>query len=96
MASPSLEGDIRVYQWLEANEAGIKTVNSVCSHTPATNMPCRTQGESYSTSRTELAAQAKQPALHVYISANPRLGTPAPAINNTPRHFIPVYNPPAF
>jgi hypothetical protein len=96
MASTSLEGDVRVYQWLEANEAGIKTVNSTRSHTPVVNMTRRTKGESHSTSRTELAAQAKQPAPYAYVSTNPRLGTPAPAVNNTPRHFTPARNSPAF
>jgi hypothetical protein len=96
IASTTLEGDIQVYQWLEANEVGIKTVNSICSHTPAANTTCRTKGESYSTSRTELAAQAKQPALYAYMSTNPRLGTPAPAVNNTLRHFTPACNSPAF
>jgi hypothetical protein len=96
MASTTLEGDVRVYQWLEANEAGIKTVNSARSHTPAANMTRRTQGESHSTSRTELAAQAKQPAPYAYVSTNPRLGTPAPAVNNPPRHFTPARNSPAF
>jgi hypothetical protein len=95
MASTSLEGDVRVYQWLEANEAGIKTVNAARSNTPA-NTTRRTQGESHSTSRTELAAQAKQPAPHAYVSTNPRLGTPAPAVNDTPRHFTPARNSPAF
>jgi hypothetical protein len=30
------------------------------------------------------------------MSTNPRLGTPAPAVNNTPRHFTPARNSPAF
>jgi hypothetical protein len=58
IVSTSFEGDIRVYQWLEANEAGIKTVNTVRSNTPA-NITRKSQGVSYTVSKAELATQAK-------------------------------------
>jgi hypothetical protein len=95
IASTTLEGDVQVYQWLEANEAGIKMVNAVRSNTPA-NITRKSQGVSYTASKAELAAQAKQPALYAYMSTNLRLGTPAPAVNNTLWHFTLVRNFSAF
>jgi hypothetical protein len=94
MASSDLQGDVKVYQWLESNEDGIKLINLPASRTAPSAATRKNPGSTYTSSRQELTAQARQPPTPASAIRN----TPTVQPANTPRHFsatpspAPAYN----
>jgi hypothetical protein len=94
MASSDLQGDVKVYQWLESNEDGIRLINLPASRTAPSTATRRTPGSTYTSSRQELTAQARQTPTPALATRNAPSVQPA----NTPRHFsaapspAPTYN----
>lgn len=90
MASTTLERDVEVYQYIEANESGIRTVNSTRSAPPAST-PRSRRGNTHYASKQELSTQARQTS---YAPASQR--PTVPVAPNTPRHFTPLRTTPTF